>query len=186
MGESIAEKPGRENAGAAALVQAVSARICHDLAGQLGTLAGMIALAEEEHPGDESLALAARTASEMVARLRFLRAAWAGGAGALTAAEVAALAAGLPGAARLRLEVRGVLPEDAARLALSVLPVGAVRVAATSDRIVAECAAGAAPADDGSVRAVPLRVLRVLAAGLGWAFRTEGAVLVMEKEGVLF
>ncbi len=98
------------------LSESLSAYLCHEMAGPLSTLAAVLELGEEP---DEALELA----NAAMARLRFLRAAWAGGAGALDAAALSRLAAGLPGADRCRVEIGGARTEDAARLTLCLLPV---------------------------------------------------------------
>ena len=58
-----------------ALAGAVCARVCHDLAGTLGAMAGMLDLVAESQDA-EALALASSCARELTARLRLLRAAW--------------------------------------------------------------------------------------------------------------
>jgi hypothetical protein len=98
-------------------------RICHDLAGLAGLLSGAIELAREDG-GDEALTLAQEGARDMTARLRFLRASFGGAAGALDGAALLGLAAGLPGAERIRLSLDmdfPVLDEAAAPLVLLVL-----------------------------------------------------------------
>ncbi len=100
---------------------AVTARLCHDVAGLLGTLAGTLELIDEE---PEAAGLAADTAAALSARLRLLRTAWGGGGGAMDGAAIIALAQGLPGAERIRLDTTalpGILEEEAARLAMCLL-----------------------------------------------------------------
>jgi hypothetical protein len=100
------------------LVESLTAYLCHEMAGPLSTLAATIELGDEPA---EALALAGGAA----ARLRFLRAAWGGGAGALDSARLAAFAAGVPGADRcpVAVDVTGTLAPDMARAALCLLPV---------------------------------------------------------------
>jgi hypothetical protein len=100
------------------LAESLTAYLCHEMAGTLSTLAATIELGDEPA---EALALA----GEAAARLRFLRAAWGGGAGALEKAGFAALAAGVPGADRcpVAVDVTGTLAPDIARAALCLLPV---------------------------------------------------------------
>jgi hypothetical protein len=100
------------------LAESLTAYLCHEMAGTLSTLAATIELGDEPA---EALALA----GEAAARLRFLRATWAGGAGALHGAQLSALAAGLPGADRCRVTVNvpGLLAPPLARTALCLLPV---------------------------------------------------------------
>jgi histidine phosphotransferase ChpT len=103
------------------LASALAARLCHDVAGLLGTLAGTLELIGE---APEAVELAADTAAILSARLRLLRAAWGGGGGALDGAGILELACGLPGIERLRIDatsLRGSLEEDPARLALCLL-----------------------------------------------------------------
>jgi histidine phosphotransferase ChpT len=90
------------------LTQAVCARVCHDLAGPLGALAGTLELALE---GDrEAGSLALELAALLSARLTVLRAAWGGGEAPTQsgpASDPASLQPGLPGADRLRIEAAG-------------------------------------------------------------------------------
>ena len=82
---------------AAVLARALAARLCHDLAGALGTLTGCLdVLAEEATIEDEAFDLARRTAAEAVARVRLFRAAWAGGEEPLSIAAITRLADALP------------------------------------------------------------------------------------------
>jgi histidine phosphotransferase ChpT len=106
MGSTVAAQgtEGHEAvAGDLALAATLCARVCHDLAGTIGALAGALTVATES--GDaEALALAADCARDLAARLRLLRAAW-GGEG--DAPDPATLVAGLPGAERLRVDLSG-------------------------------------------------------------------------------
>lgn len=115
------------------LAETLAAYLCHEMAGPLSTLAAVLDLGGED---GEALALA----NAAMQRVRFLRAAWAGGAGKLDAAGFAKLAAGLPGGDRCRVDaagIEGVLPDSVARIALCLLPVavaalprgGTIRVA---------------------------------------------------------
>jgi histidine phosphotransferase ChpT len=81
------------------LAGVVCARVCHDLAGTLGALAGMLEMAGEDA---DALAVARACAAELSARLQLLRAAWGHDS---EVGDLASLAAGLPGAERLRVEV---------------------------------------------------------------------------------
>lgn len=104
-----------------ALAEAVTTRICHDLAGLLGTLGGALEFASEDI---EAASLAAETSATLTARVKLLRAAWGGGAGPLSAADIAALSEGLPGIERLHLTLSAlppVLDEVPARLLLCLL-----------------------------------------------------------------
>jgi histidine phosphotransferase ChpT len=106
---------------AATLSATLATRLCHDVAGLLGTLAGTLDLADED---PEARALAAETAQTLIARVRLLRAAWGGAAGPLDAGAIADLAEGLPCIERLRLDLAGLpgeLAETPARLTLCLL-----------------------------------------------------------------
>jgi len=74
------------------LAELMAARLCHDLSGPVGTLAGVL----DGAGGDPAaLQLAEETAGQLSRRLRLLRAAWAADAPGLSVAELRALAAGL-------------------------------------------------------------------------------------------
>ena len=105
------------------LAGAVCARVCHDLAGTLGAMSGMLDLVAETQDA-EALELAGSCARELTARLRLLRAAWG------TDTEVdnlALLARGLPGADRLSVDLGGLAEQRPAmrQLTASLLLVGA-------------------------------------------------------------
>jgi histidine phosphotransferase ChpT len=91
------------------LAGALAARLCHDLAGPLGTVSGALDLAERADA--EALALAREATTDLAHRLRLYRACWAEGAGPGSVAELAALAQGLAHR-RVRLDVGG-LPGQA-------------------------------------------------------------------------
>lgn len=91
------------------LAGALAARLCHDLAGPLGTVSGALDLAERADA--EALALAREATTDLAHRLRLYRAAFAEGAGPASVAEFAALAQGLAHR-RVRLDVAG-LPGEA-------------------------------------------------------------------------
>jgi len=182
------------------LASTLATRLCHDVAGLLGTLAGTLDVAHEDA---EAAALAAETAATLIARVRLLRAAWGGGGGPLDASAMAKLAQGLPGIERLRLDfsaLHGELAEAPARLALCLLltalpglprggviaidgaPRGGVRVmlgggSAAWPALLAECAGSKAAcwraASSPRGFAAPLACL--LAAASGWRILVEGA-----------
>jgi len=79
------------------LAELLAARLCHEVSGPAGTLAGAVEIARTE-PGSaaEALGIAAEAAAGLAARLRLLRAAWAGAAETLDIAALRALCAGLP------------------------------------------------------------------------------------------
>lgn len=112
----------------------LAARFCHDISGLAGTLAGAIdaACADASRANalgaagaaGEALELAGTAADLLLARIRLLRAAWAGPPEPLPAADLAALATGLPERVRLdlaSLPPRAVLRPDMGRVALNVL-----------------------------------------------------------------
>jgi hypothetical protein len=109
------------------LSELVSARLCHDLSGLLGTLMGTLELATEDPDNaEQALNLANDAAASLGRRLRLLRAAWAESGDALSVVSLQRLAEGLSHAGRIRLEVTGLEPESefapaAARVLLNVL-----------------------------------------------------------------
>jgi histidine phosphotransferase ChpT len=110
------------------LADALCARVCHDLAGPLGTLMGTLELAASDpHSAAEALPLASETAALMGLRLQLLRAAWAGDCGPLTTYALVKLAAGLP--PRVRAELAGLgpgeFPAPVARVLVNMLLLGA-------------------------------------------------------------
>lgn len=118
---------GNPNPDVLFLAGVLAARLCHDLAGPLGTVTGALDLAEGADA--EVLALAREAALDLTQRLRLCRAAWAEGAGPTNLMELASLVqglahrgvrvdlAGLPSGARLR--------PGLGRLLLNVLLLGA-------------------------------------------------------------
>ncbi len=105
------------------LAGTICARLCHDLAGSMGALTGMLELAAEENDR-EALDLALVLSKEVAARLRLLRAAWGAGS-ELRSPET--LCDGLPGAERLHLEataLQATAPQTQ-QLSLSLLLVAA-------------------------------------------------------------
>lgn len=108
------------------LGEQVCARVCHDLGGLAGTLAGALQLAQEDADG-EAVALAREAADALARRLRLLRSALGPVSEPLGAPGIADLAAGLD--ERVRADVSGLGPEpltgDQARLALAMLLLGA-------------------------------------------------------------
>ncbi len=102
------------------LALTLCARLCHDLAGTVGALAGTLELAAEGQDGD-ALALAVECAREVSARLRLLRAAWGANP---DGCNLQGLTAGLPGAERLAIDLSGLAPglaEAPGRLAANLL-----------------------------------------------------------------
>lgn len=178
------------------LAESLAARLCHDLGGAVGTLAGTLDLVEGE--GGEMLELARETAVALRARMRLYAAAWGGGAEAGGRVEIAELLVGCSAAPRVRFDVAG-LPDgpmlpaglvpvvlNAAMLAVEALPMGGVVALAGDARGVVVTAAGRragwpmdlpellAAADAATLaaagpRRVLLPVLLAQLARLGWA-----------------
>jgi histidine phosphotransferase ChpT len=107
------------------LPAALAARLCHDIAGPLGSLASTLdMLAEDGDP--EALAIARESAAILSARLRLLRAAWAEDVEMPGTRVMQALVPGLPNAERLRvtLELDACMAPSLRRLGLNLLLVG--------------------------------------------------------------
>ena len=185
------------------LAQAVTRRICHDLAGLLGTLNGTLEMTADD---PEAAALAAETAGALSARLKLLRGAWGGGVEALDQAALQALLPGLHGAERLRLNANAVtapLDGAAARLCLCLLLVaapalpkgGTILVGATGGSVWVELegpgaawpASLAGPASDAwqdaeAPRSLPHALCRLLAAAEGWHLQVSGTRVTANLE----
>jgi histidine phosphotransferase ChpT len=111
-----------------ALADALCARLCHDLASPLGTLMGALELAAEDPSAvADALPLANETAAALGARLKLLRAAWAGDCGPLTIGQLTELASGLPSRVRADLAALRDEPFDGpmSRALLNLLLLGA-------------------------------------------------------------
>lgn len=171
----------------------LATRICHDFAGSLGTLAGTLELIEA--PGDEAVQLSHELAATLVARVRLLRAAWGGGAGALSGEQIALLAKGVPGGERILLdlvELEDELAEIPARLVLCLLLVapsclrrgGSMQIAPAGARgVCLRLSEGAWPAElagapdwraANAPRALPVPMAALTAAAHGWALVLAG------------
>ena len=77
------------------LAELLCARLCHDLAGPLGALIGVLEIAREEDPNSDTLALAELTTVELGQRLKLLRAAWGQDAEGLDLDTLQSLTSGL-------------------------------------------------------------------------------------------
>ncbi len=133
------------------LAELLAARLCHELAGPIGALAGTLELAIED-ADDAGFALALEQAVATAARLRLLRAAWGLPGEPLDVAGLRELLAGRPRAARVHLDLDGLDSTTAysphvARLLLNVvllategLPHGGTIVVAqpASDQLVVQ------------------------------------------------
>ena len=79
------------------LAELLAARLCHEVSGPAGTLAGAVEIARTEpDSAAEALDIAAEAAAGLATRLRLLRAAWAGAAEALDILALRTLCSGLP------------------------------------------------------------------------------------------
>ncbi len=188
---AVADVAWERHAGETAeIAAALAARICHDLAGQIGTVSGMLALAAEEGDSGEILAVAAEAAEKAAGVLRFARAAWGGAAEPMGPEAIARLASGMAGGERLSCAFEGIdgpLPGASVQLVLCALAVaalampqgGGVMVAGNAAALRIELSDGQWPAEGkaGGPRQVPVRLLHLYAAAQGYAVETAGAVL---------
>jgi histidine phosphotransferase ChpT len=112
----------------AQLARTLCARLCHDLGGAVGTLAGTLDLVGE---GDaDLLGLARDTATGLRQRLRLYAAAWGGATEDADAASLARLLESAPAAPRVRFQLDhlvpgGMLPAALVPLALNAALLGA-------------------------------------------------------------
>jgi histidine phosphotransferase ChpT len=113
------------------LAELLCARLCHDLAGPLGALIGVLEIAREEDPNSDTLALAELTTVELGQRLKLLRAAWGQDAEGLDLDTLQGLTTGLVAGSRpVRLDLTGLapgtrFPPPQARLVLNVVMLAA-------------------------------------------------------------
>ncbi len=117
------------------LVEQVSARLCHDLSGPIGTVGGALDLLIDDigsaGAGDNEYASFAVAASrDLAQRLRLLRAAWGPEASPMTVAELRALADGPLAARRIGLVTSSMtshdpFPTGSGRLVLNLVLVAA-------------------------------------------------------------
>jgi histidine phosphotransferase ChpT len=109
------------------LVELTCARLCHELSGLVGTVGGIIDLAAEEAPAAaETLAVGHDAASELVQRLKLLRAAWGPDGEPLALTDLLELARGRPNAGRVSIDASAMAPDavfvpPSARLTLNLL-----------------------------------------------------------------
>jgi len=107
------------------LAGAMCARICHDMAGTLGALSGMLDMQHEDGADSDTLEVARSCARDLTLRLRLLRAAWGGDS---EVPDLALAVAALPNAERLRVDMAGLPAEQEEamrRLCVSLLIVAA-------------------------------------------------------------
>jgi histidine phosphotransferase ChpT len=182
------------------LAQDLCARLCHDLVGPLGTMAGALELLEEDA---EAAALAREAAASLRARLQLWRAACGAGTGPMTAPEMAALLEGVLGGGRVTADVTALPPGEAfapgaaqlllvaALLAGEALPRGGVVRLAPAQGGVAIQPAGRVVAWPPAVeealagqvvegpRLVLAPILVQLAQAAGWAVSLSAEVLTL-------
>jgi histidine phosphotransferase ChpT len=90
-----------------AMAESLTTRLCHDVAGLVGTLSGTLELVMEAvPPEDEAAELALAAARQLAARIRLFRAAWGGGD--MADASLDALAEGLSGRTRWALDLSAI------------------------------------------------------------------------------
>lgn len=178
------------------LAQDLCARLCHDLVGPLGTVAGALDMLGDD---PEAAELARDAAAEIRRRLKFWRAACGGGGGPIACSEVLALTDGMMAGGRARLELDALAPEEvlpapvgqlallAALLAGEALPRGGmVRLArhggglllTVEGRVVAwppALAAALSGADEGGPREAMAVLMLRLARATGWTVLLAGA-----------
>jgi histidine phosphotransferase ChpT len=182
------------------LAQDLCARLCHDLVGPLGTVAGALDMLRDDPDAAE---LARDAAADMRRRLKFWRVACGGGTGSMAVAEITGLLDGLLSGGRARLELQGLDTDEelpaavaqmllvAALLAGEALPRGGTvmllrenagftlrpegRVVAWPPALLATLAGSAAQGP----REVPAGLLRRHAELAGWMMR------IVEREPAL-
>jgi len=133
---------------ALALAEVLATRLCHDLAGCLGTLMGALELANDDPSMlDEALPVAREAAEVLGARLRLIRTAWGRLDTPMSGAELRNLASGLPIGRRVTVELDGIALQrsfspDAARLLLNLLMLGVESLAGEGVLAMAEMPGG--------------------------------------------
>ncbi len=111
------------------LAELIVARLCHDLSGPIGPLAGMLELAlEDPDAAEEALAVMQETAAGLIARIRLLRSAWTGDCGAMDSAAIGVLVTNALARKQVTIDLSGLaaqpIPPATARLLLNVLMLG--------------------------------------------------------------
>ena len=109
------------------LAELLAARLSHDLSGLAGVLAAALELAADDPDPAEALSLARDAAAELAARLRLLRAAWAGDGGPQSRRTLEALLPGLGRRTRADLSALdpAAFPPGLSRLLPNLLLLGA-------------------------------------------------------------
>jgi histidine phosphotransferase ChpT len=155
------------------------ARLCHDLGGVAGTLAGTLDLADGSDPSLRSLLR--DTAETLRLRLRLFAAAWGGAVSDMTAQQLAELLQGAPAVPRAGFDVGSLspgtpLPARLVPLALNVALLGTEALPRGGTvRLAGDAAQGLTVMPEGRTAAWPRALLRGLSG-------TDPA-LVIEEEG---
>jgi len=119
-------KGRQEAADALLLAEALAARLCHDLSGQVNALVGAVeVMRDDPAPDPEAIDLASDAGEALVRRLRLARSAWGSGGGPMAVAEWRSLVDGMARRG-VRLDLDGVagagsFTPAAARLSLNVM-----------------------------------------------------------------
>lgn len=108
------------------LAELLCSRLCHDLAGPLAALIGILEIAHEEYPDSESVSIGEQTAIDLGQRLKLLRAAWGEASEELDAAGLQRHVEGLASSRNVTLDIAGLEPSAVfeapiARLLLNIL-----------------------------------------------------------------
>ncbi|MFZ4408942.1 MAG: histidine phosphotransferase family protein [Paracraurococcus sp.] len=153
----------------AQLARTLSARLCHDLGGAVGALAGTLDLVGE---GDaELLGLARDTATALRQRLRLYAAAWGGAAADADGASLALLLEAAPAAPRVRFRLDHLAPGGRLAAALVPLALNAALLGAEAlprggtVSLAGSAAAGLVVGLDGRDAAWPAGLLALLGGG---------------------
>lgn len=160
------------------LAQTLAARLCHDLGGSIGTLAGTLDLLEAGEA--EMLDLAREAAATLRQRLRLFALAWGGAAADMAAADLAALLAAAPAAPRVAFQLDhawpGVdLPAALVPLALNAALLGAEALPRGGTvRLAGSPAVGMLVSLEGRDAAWPAGLLALLAGGTAEALLRDG------------
>jgi len=112
------------------LAQTLVTRLCHDLAGMIGTLSGALEMIDEDPAAaEEALPIATEAAIALNRRLRVLRAAWGAPGDGFGVAELRDLAGGMAHGRRSTIDLDGLSPDrrfssKAGQLLLNILILG--------------------------------------------------------------
>jgi histidine phosphotransferase ChpT len=121
-------KPPMTSSSDTSLARTLCARLCHDLGGPIGSLAGALDLLPQA--GEELLEVAQEGAGTLRQRLRLYAAAWGGPTEALEPAAMEALLAGAPVVPRVRFDLSGLEPAVALPAPLVPIALNAALLAA--------------------------------------------------------